>query len=155
MQFKSRYGRIPCTAVTIMIDISSLEHVLKCLNRQNILTELTLDSSLELLDIMFFSWTTSTFNNACDPKLFGSFSFQSPEIAVHNFLRHKPQNSCQKSCILRPKKYNFKNFLANLSCDYVLYTSRTIKKMQKKFSFQWHFNLLMSSGSLNNRETTK
>ena len=50
----SRYGRIPCTAVTIMINISSLEHVLKCLTRQNILTELTLDSSLESLDIMFF-----------------------------------------------------------------------------------------------------
>ena len=50
----SRYGRIPCTAVTIMIEISSLEHVLKCLTRQNILTELTLDSSLESLDIMFF-----------------------------------------------------------------------------------------------------
>ena len=45
----------PCTAVTIMIDISSLEHVLKCLTCQNILTELTLDSSLESLDIMFFS----------------------------------------------------------------------------------------------------
>ena len=47
----SRYGRIPCTAVMIMIDISSLEHVLKCLTRQNVLTELTLDSSLESLDI--------------------------------------------------------------------------------------------------------
>ena len=37
-----------------MIDISSLEHVLKCLNRQNILTELMLDSSFESLDMCFF-----------------------------------------------------------------------------------------------------
>ena len=37
-----------------MIDIFSLEHVLKCLTRQNILTELTLESSLESLDIIFF-----------------------------------------------------------------------------------------------------
>ena len=32
----------------------SLERVLKCLTRQNILTELKLDSSLESLNIMFF-----------------------------------------------------------------------------------------------------
>ena len=50
----SRYGRVPCTAVMIMVDVSSLEHVLKCLTRQNVLTELTLDSSLESLDMFFF-----------------------------------------------------------------------------------------------------
>ena len=38
----------------LMIDISCLEHVPKCLTHQNIITELTLDSSLESLDIMFF-----------------------------------------------------------------------------------------------------
>ena len=74
----SRNGRIPCTAVMIMIDISSLEHVLKCLTRQNVLTELTLNSSLESLDIMFFSLNSFHFWHCMSQNVW--FRFQSAQL---------------------------------------------------------------------------
>ena len=48
------YGQIPCTAFTITIDISSFEHVSEVSDSPKHSSQLTLDSSLESLDMMVF-----------------------------------------------------------------------------------------------------
>ena len=92
----SRYGRIPRTAVTIMINISSLEHVLKCLTRQNTLTELTLDSSLESLDKMFFFFEQLPLLTTHVPECL--VLLQSPEIAIPTFYVTSPKTRAQSIC---------------------------------------------------------
>ena len=82
----SRYEWIPWTAVTIMIDISSLEHVLKCLTRQNILTELMLDSSFESLDMCFFFFEQLPLLATHDPECLVQLSV--PGNRVLKLLRH-------------------------------------------------------------------